>query len=165
MISGMDWNVLKTRSRQENIVAAELAKRGVEAFLPKVGEVKRWSDRRKLVSMPLFPGYVFVKPSAEQIHTLGFVPGGCGLLMNRNTPGAIREKEIDAIRVLLGSKAPIDLHKTLLPGTRVRVLIGPLAGVEGELIQFRNNHRLVINAYLIGQAVSVEVNANEVGKV
>jgi transcription antitermination factor NusG len=52
-----------------------------------------------------------------------------------------------------------------MPGTPVRVVVGPLSGVEGELVRIRNQHRLVLNTTILGQAVSVEINADDVQKV
>lgn len=156
------WNVLRTRSRQENVVEECLMQKQIAVYLPKLPRVRRWKSRNKVVDFPLFPGYIFVKPRPDQFQALNFIPGSCGLLLDRNRPGIVQKREIDSIRILLGSERPMDLHLGLLPGTRVRVMVGPLAGIEGEMVRFSNHHRLVINAHILGQAVSVEVNTNEV---
>ena len=161
-IEDLGWNVLRTRSRQENVVVGSLSQKQITAFLPKLPLARRWKGRPKVVEFPLFPGYVFVKPRLDQFLALNYIPGSCGLLMDRNRPGLVRTREMESIRILLGTDLPLDRHPSLLPGTTVRVMVGPLAGVQGELVRLKNQHRLVINAQILGQAVSVEVNANEV---
>src|SRR3990172_6049569 len=60
------WYALYTRPRHEKAFAEQLAKREMEAFLPVREVLSRWKDRRKLVQLPLFPGYVFVHTSLVQ---------------------------------------------------------------------------------------------------
>lgn len=160
-----EWNILRTRSRQENVVEEFLVKKRIKAYLPKISQIRQWKDRRKTVEFPLFPGYVFVKPKPDEFPALSYVPGSCGVLMERNRPGVVHEGEIDAIRILLGVDMHMSLHEGLMPGARIRVIVGPLAGVEGELLRLKNQNRLVINARLLGQAVSVEVNVNEITRL
>ena len=156
------WNVLRTRSRQEKVVEKCLEQKQITVYLPKMVQTRQWKTRRAEVELPLFPGYVFVKPKQEQVYTLNFIPGTCGLVMQRNKPGLVYERELTAIRMLLSTETPVDVHPGLMPGMRVKVMVGPLAGVEGVLISWRNQHRLAINAEILGQAVSVEISRSQV---
>jgi transcription antitermination factor NusG len=158
----MTWNALRTRSRQEKVVEGYLGLRNVEVFLPKTTQLRQWKRRRASVEVPLFSGYVFVKPKPEQLHILNFIPGSCGMVMDRNRPSIIREKEMEAIKIIVGASIPMDLHANLIPGIPVKVLSGPLQGIEGVLVRLRDQNRLVINAEMLGQAVSVEINRNYV---
>jgi transcription termination/antitermination protein NusG len=151
------WNVLRTRSRQEKMVERSLMQKQVPVYLPKL----RRMNRKLTVETPLFPGYVFVKPNAEQLYSMNFIPGSCGLIMHRGRPGTLRERELISIRKIVSTKLPIETHLGLLPGTMVRVTGGPLVGVEGVLLRYKNGQRLVINTSILGQAVSVEINAFE----
>ena len=162
---GLGWNVLRTRSRHENVVEEFLVKKRIKAYLPKIRQIRQWKDRRKAIESPLFPGYVFVKPRQEEILALSYVPGSCGILMECNRPGVVQAGEIEAIRILLGAEVSMSVHEGIMPGARVRVLVGPLAGVEGELVRVKSQNRLVINSRLLGQAVSVELHANEIAKL
>ena len=56
------WKVIYTASRQEKKVAVLLERFGIAYYLPLVKKLRLWSDRKKWVEMPLFNGYVFVKP-------------------------------------------------------------------------------------------------------
>jgi transcription antitermination factor NusG len=152
------WNVLRTRSRHEKFVEQLLVQRQIPVYLPKMLRL----SGRKTIEAPLFPGYVFVKPQAAHMHSMNFIPGTCGLIMEFGKPGKVQEREISSIRKIVNSNLAYDWHSGLMPGVLVRVSKGPLAGVVGELIRFKNDKRLVINAAVLGQSVSVEINAFDV---
>ena len=59
--AAMRWFAVQTRSRHEKMAARQLQAQGFATFLPLSVEVRQWSDRRKVVEMPLFPGYVFLQ--------------------------------------------------------------------------------------------------------
>src|SRR5438046_3559144 len=61
VIPGLQWYAIQTRSRHEEFVDSQLKQRGVTTFLPLVNELRRWSDRQKLVQLPLFSSYVFAR--------------------------------------------------------------------------------------------------------
>ena len=60
-VGGLPWYAIQTRYRFERKAAAQLQNKGIETFLPVVEESHRWSDRKKVISAPLFSGYVFVR--------------------------------------------------------------------------------------------------------
>ena len=72
------------------------------------------------------------------------------------------DSEIFAIQAILGTCIPVDVLPTLNPGVKVRVVAGPLAGVQGELVLRKNTHRLVINAEIMGHSASIEINRNQI---
>jgi transcription antitermination factor NusG len=156
------WFVLRTRSRHEKAIEAELDHKRITVYLPKIIQARQWRDRIKKVELPLFPGYVFVKPDPAQFCALSFIRGSRGLLYANNRPGIVFDSEISAIQTILGADLPLDILPTLTPGVKVRVVAGPLAGVQGELVSRKNTHRLVVNAEIMGQSVSVEINRNQV---
>ena len=63
-----DWHVLHTKSRQEKVVAAELGAMGIAYYLPLVRQVRYYGRRKAKVAMPLFPGYLFLRGSLEQVY-------------------------------------------------------------------------------------------------
>ena len=70
--------------------------------------------------------------------------------------------EIDAIRQLIESDLQYDPCPLIREGTMVEVVHGPLRGVVGRLVHKGAHARLVLSVDLIGQAVSVEVDAADV---
>lgn len=156
------WLVLRTRSQHENLVASCLIQKRIATFLPKHCVVRRRKDRKVVTEMPLFPGYVFVQPHAEQYENMRYIPGSCGLVFAGNKPAAMPEKDLAAMRILVSSGTALSAEKKLIPGKRVEVISGPLMGIQGELIRIKNLQRLVINAELLSSSVSVEVSLENI---
>jgi len=156
------WLVLRTRSQHEGTVERDLQQRSITAYLPRHNAMRRWKDRRIVVRMPLFPGYIFVRPSIDQFANIRCIRGSCGLVLAGNKPAAMPEKDLEAVKLLVSSGVSLAVNPRLIPGQRVEVVAGPFMGIQGELIRVKSQERLVINAYLLGSSVSVEVDSNDI---
>ena len=156
------WLVLRTRSHQESTVRTDLQRRQINSYLPTHTSVRRRSGGKPAAEVPLFPGYVFVQPQVDQFESIRYVRGSCGLVLVGTKPAAMSERELKAVQRLVDSGASLDTQQQLMPGLRVEVIAGALAGVEGELIHVKRRDRLVINAYLLCSNVSVEVDAEKI---
>jgi len=160
----MTWYVLYTRPRHEKQVHQELCNNGLDAFLPTFKVRRRWSDRYKIVEEPLFKNYVFVNLDDFTRHSAATLRryGAVSFVMFDGKPAPIPQLEIDAIRRLVDSELPYNLHPYLKVGRKVRVRLGPLQCCEGILIRKKNIARLVLSVHLLQQSVSVEVDADVV---
>ncbi len=156
------WYAIRTRSRYEKLVYEQLASRRVEAFLPLVDRRRRWKDRWKMVSFPLFPGYCFAHFPYQHRMSVVTAVGVVQILGVNGHAIAIPEHEIEAVRQLVTCTLPLDPHPYLREGMEVEVLRGPLAGVRGILIRKGARARLVVAISLIQQAASVELDAADV---
>ncbi len=156
------WYAIWTRSRHEQVVREQLERKGLEAFLPTITRWSHWKDRKKQVDWPLFPGYCFVRFSAaERLPVLKCI-GVVKILSFDGDIVAIPEHEIESIRQLLASELQFDPCPMIREGTMVLVTHGPLKGVVGRLVRKGAHARLILSVDLIGQAVSVEVDASDV---
>jgi len=153
------WYVLYTRHQHEKTVAQILTSKGFEIFLPLYSTARRWKDRTKLVSSPLFPCYVFLKGALERRLDVITTPGVHTLVSNAGQPARIPVDEIEAIRRVAESGAPVEPHPFLKCGDRMRVKCGPLVGIEGILVRKKNLYRLVLSIEMLGKAVAVEIDA------
>jgi transcription antitermination factor NusG len=161
------WYGLHTQSRHEKVVAQRLQEKGVTTFLPLVTEVRRWSDRKKAVELPLFSCYVFAKfvPNrAERLRVLR-VDGVFGLVGARGEGAPIPDEQIDAVRHLVEAEIPWSSHPFLKIGQRVRIRSGALNGVEGVLVQRNGDRTLVISVDAIQRSLAVRVEGYEVEAV
>jgi transcription antitermination factor NusG len=161
------WYGLHTQSRHEKIVAQRLQERGVTTFLPLVTEVRRWSDRKKSVELPLFSCYVFAKfvPNRSERLRVLRVDGVFGLVGARGEGVPIPDEQIDAVRSLLDGQLPWSAHPFLKIGQRVRIRSGALNGVEGVLVQRDGDRKLVISVDAIQRSLAVRVEGYEVEAV
>lgn len=159
------WYAVQTRSRHEKIVAQGLGEKGVEVFLPQVDRLRRWKDRQKRVAFPLFPGYLFTRQPGRAedrlavLRTVGvvrFVGYEAGV------PIPVPDEQVEAVRRMLESELKVDPYPYLKVGIRVRVVEGPLKGVEGILIEKPGEHRLVVGIDILQRAVSVTIPVYQV---
>jgi transcription antitermination factor NusG len=156
------WFAVWTKSRHERRVFDQLQERHLDSFLPTVARWSRWKDRKKRIDWPLFPGYCFV-----HIDPTGSLPvlkcsGVVSLVSCDGRPAAIPDLQIQAIRTLLSTDLSFDPCPLIRVGQMVEVASGPLRGVVGRLIRKGTHARLVLSVNLIGQGVSVQVDACDV---
>jgi transcription antitermination factor NusG len=158
------WYVLTTRSRQEKIAAFMLGSLEIEHFLPLLNQSRQWSDRLQKVLMPLFPGYLFVRicRTAEYQLRVLKVPGIVDFVRNNTGPLAVPEQEIEDIRSLLASGTPCLPHPYPKAGDQVRIVRGPLAGLEGTLVRGETQSKLVISVEMIRRSVAVSVLESDI---
>jgi transcription antitermination factor NusG len=152
------WYAIYTRPKHEKTVSEILTSKGFETFLPLYLSRHRWSDRTKVVSLPLFPSYVFLKGGLDRRLALLTTPGLHSLVSCAGQPAVICPDEMDALRRTAESGLRVEPHPFLKCGDRVRVKSGPLAGVEGILLRKKNLSRLVVSVEMLGKAASVEID-------
>lgn len=162
LAAGVHWYAIWTRSRHEKVVRDQLAGKRVEVFLPTYMRWSRWKDRKKQIEWPLFPGYCFARFDAADRLPILKCDGVVAIVGTDGTPSPIPEIEIDSIRQLVESELSYDPCPLIKEGEMVEVKSGPLKGVVGRLVRKGARARLVLSVDLIGQAVSVEVDAADV---
>jgi transcription antitermination factor NusG len=153
------WWAIYTRHQHEKLAADSLAYRGFEVFLPLYSSLRRWSDRVKELSLPLFPGYLFVRRGLGPQSPILTTPGVAGLVEFAGEPALVSDAEIESVRQVLTKGAHIEPHPFLKCGDWVRVNGGPLQGLEGILVRNKNQFRLVLSVDLVQKSVAVEVDA------
>src|SRR6185437_10847344 len=156
------WWVLYTRHQHEKAVAEMLSAKGFEVFLPLYESIRRWKDRSKLLTLPLFPCYVFVRGGLNRRLQVVTTPGVHMILFNGERIAIIPEAEIQAIRKAVEGPFRVEPHPFLKCGERVRVTRGSMEGVEGVLLRKKNLCRLVLSVDMMAQSVAVEIDAADV---
>ena len=161
-MSAPAWFAVWTKSRHEQVVREQIEGQGLEAFLPTITRWSRWKDRRKKIDWPLFPGYCFARFEPGQRLAVLKCSGVVSIVSVDGEIAAIPDLEIDGIRRLVTSDLQYDPCPLIQEGSMVEVVHGPLKGVAGRLVRKGAHARLVLAVDLIGQAVSVEVDAADV---
>ena len=156
------WYAIWTRSRHEQAVRDQLEQKGYEAFLPTVVRWSRWKDRKKKLDWPLFPGYCFARFDSRQRLPILKCAGVVNIVAFDGHIIAVPDEEIDGIRRLLATDLQYDPYPFVRIGMTVEVVHGPLKGISGRLVRKGAQARLVLAVSLIGQAVSVEVDAADI---
>ncbi|PKP24062.1 MAG: antitermination protein NusG [Bacteroidetes bacterium HGW-Bacteroidetes-22] len=153
------WHVLYTAPRAEKRVNIQLLELGVETYLPLYQATRQWVDRKKLVEVPLFSSYIFVRHTARDYFRIVQTQGVVRFVYYCGRPAVIREEEINRIREFL---VRTDGYRTWLePEMSVEIIRGPFCGAIGQIERVgRNKLRLRINA--LGTVVYAELERESV---
>ena len=156
---GAQWYALHTRAQHEKSAVSHLQRQGITTFLPLVSEVHRWSDRHKVVHLPLFTCYVFVHLRLVP-ESWARVMGVTGVLrfVGAGNGVAIPEGQIRSVQTLLSSNLSYQICPFLQVGQRVRIRGGSLDGVEGLLIARNGDRTLIISVEPIHRSLSVRID-------
>lgn len=161
--SGWEWLVLHTKPNQERVTVMHLAQRGVEPYCPMFQE-PRWHRRAPRGPVPLFTSYVFVRcdPSAH-LARIAFCPGVLRPVSFVRKLATVEQAFVDSLRERSGERGFIvaeELSETIPSDSRVRVLDGPLRGMEGVLRGYlRGGARAMVLLHMLQGQRLIEVDA------
>jgi transcription elongation factor/antiterminator RfaH len=160
-----NWYAVQTRARTEKAISKRLQEQGLTTFLPLVTEVRRWSDRKKKVELPLFSCYVFVKLVAsnnDERMRVYRTNGVFRIVSMRGEAIPIPDEQIEALRAVVTQQVPWVEHPFLKIGQRVRIRGGSLEGVEGVLLSRNGDRTLIISVDAIQRSLAVRVEGYDV---
>lgn len=157
-----NWYALQVKPRFEKCVTGQLSVKGYETFLPSYVAKRKWSDRVKSLSLPLFPGYVFCRFDVHARLPILVTPGVMSVVGVGKTPAPIEEAEVMAIRQVIDSGLPAQRWPYLNYGELVRVEAGSLEGLTGIVVRMKGIDRLVVSVSLLMRSVSVEIDRDSV---
>ena len=151
-----DWHLLHTKSRQEKVVAADLAAMGIAYYLPLVRQVRYYGRRKAKVALPLFPGYVFLRGSLDQVYAADRTKRVANII----TVNAQKQLdwELRNLHLALSKDAALTPFPFLKKGVRVEVRSGPFRGLQGVIEGRAAENRLVLQVDMLGRAVSLEID-------
>jgi transcriptional antiterminator NusG len=164
---GESWYAVQTRARHEKVVLQRFREKRLTTFLPLVTEVRRWSDRQKVLELPLFSCYVFVKimNTNEDRQRVLFTEGVFDLVGVPRQGTPIPDEQIEAVRTIVEERISWQSHPFLKIGQRVRIRSGALDGVEGILVDRNGRDTLVISVDLIQRSMAIRVDGYSVEPV
>jgi len=158
------WYVLHTKSRFENVVHEGLTKKSIEVFLPKVLVRSRRVDRKVMIRIPLFPGYLFVKSDLTPGRHIEIVKtaGAVRLVGNQSGPLPVSPETVESLKIMTAGDGKILTGTVFKKGTSVIVISGPLEGVMGTFARYGKIGRVIVNIEALGQFASVEVDEEDI---
>jgi len=159
------WFAVRVRSNQERTAVAHLRERGYEEFAPCYKTERMWSDRKKQIDQYLFPGYVFCRLNPNDRLPVLTAPGVVDLVGFGRIPTPIPEDEIERVRKMVESGLLVSPFPFVKVGETILIERGPLAGVEGILVEEKGRYRLVVSINLLQRSVSAEVDRQSVRPV
>jgi transcription antitermination factor NusG len=152
------WFALQVRTRWESSTAVLLSGKGYQTLLPTYQMRKRWNGRVKHLNAPLFPGYVFCQFDSLNRLPILITPGVISVVGRGRVPLPVDEGEMAAIQALVSSGVSAEPWPYLEVGQRIRIERDALSGLEGILINFKGNHRIVVSVSLLRRSVALEID-------
>jgi transcription elongation factor/antiterminator RfaH len=158
------WYVLYTKSRFENVVDVGLHRKSIESYLPKIKKRSQRRDRKVVLDVPLFPGYLFVRTNLHPTEHLEILKtaGSVHIIGNQQGPIPVPDETISSLRIMVSSGSEITTGKQLQKGDKVMVINGPFAGVIGTFVRYRGKDRVIVHIEALGQSAGVEIDDTDV---
>jgi len=162
----MNWYVVYTKSRAEKKIENILQEKGYEVFLPMVKTMRQWSDRKKKIERPLFPGYLFIKTTPVNFTNILNIDGIVNFIRFGNTVAKVREQDIFNIKIMINGSAQITIeNKTYSKGQMVKITEGIFAGYQGLVEYYKGKNILIVSLLELQMSVKVEIPADFVKAV
>lgn len=143
----MSWYVLYCRSKYEIKAASTLDKMGINVYCPVIKEVRQWSDRKKVITRPLFNSYLFVKLKEQEREKVFEVTGIVKYVYWLGKPALVRDIEIETIKEWLESGRAEKIEVTgLTPGDTIKIKNGIFKDQEAKIMKIgKTSIRLILN--------------------
>lgn len=159
------WNAIYVNSRAEKKITESLLAKNIEAYSPIVKTMRQWSDRKKIVEMPLMNGYVFVKIDASESDKVMQTKGVVSFVKSEGRIAVIREPEINRLKQLVDLGYQLEseaISRTYKEGEKVKITSGPLKGIEGYVVVpiaagSKENRHIEVLLESIGQCIRVKL--------
>jgi transcriptional antiterminator RfaH len=153
-----NWYVLYTRPNHEKKVASYLLENQIEHYLPIIKTIRKWHDRNKFVSMPLFPSYVFVflKDLANYHCTLSNA-GAVYFLKAGDRISSISKSIIDSIRLVIDNGHDVEVTNVFQLGQPVMIQKGPFSGLSGEMIKHEGKKMMQVRVNVLERSLLVSM--------
>ncbi|MBA2611531.1 MAG: UpxY family transcription antiterminator [Bacteroidetes bacterium] len=154
------WHAVYVSSRAEKKISETLNGKGIEAYVPIVKTMRQWSDRKKMVELPLLNGYVFIKINTLENDKVMQTKGVVNFVRSEGKIAAIRDVEIDSLKQLVALGYHIEangINKEYKEGDKVKITSGVLKGIEGYVVEVDENKQIEVLLESIGQCIRVKL--------
>lgn len=161
----MKWYVLITRSRHEKKSAQLLTSKGFEVYLPLQKVMRQWSDRKKLVDVPLFSGYIFIHYDETRRQEILNIPGIVRFVRYDKHDAIIPESQIRAIHMAIDENIEMDVTDlSYKEGEEIRIVSGPFRGFFGKIVHYNSKKKIMISIDIIGKSIMIETGKTRIEK-
>jgi transcription antitermination factor NusG len=155
------WYIAYTFPKAERKIYKKLEIMGIESFLPLHKVIRQWSDRKKMLEVPLFPNYIFIHASGPERFEALQIKEIVKYVSCEGKPVTVPETLITSLDKMIKGNIEVSSEEYCV-GTHVKVTDGPLCGAEGVLIRKNSKTRLVIQIKALGRCVSVDISSSSV---
>jgi transcription antitermination factor NusG len=141
----MNWYVVYTKPKWEKKVAERLNEIGVVTYCPLITKVSQWSDRKKVIEVPLFNSYIFVQIAEKNRGQIFQVTGVIRYLFWLGKPAVVKDFEIESIKSWLSLQEEFEIAvDQWKQGDKVILKSGPFVSQSATIQEVKQNHYILI---------------------
>lgn len=147
-----NWYLIYTKPRLENKVNERLSEINIELFLPQRASLRLHSSKRRSSSItPLFPSYIFVYlKGVEEYFDSQKIDGFLYYVRMGKEIVKVNKSVVENLKILVGNKEYIELtERQFIPGQKMIIAEGPLAGLKCEVVSFEGNKKLLVRVNIL----------------
>ena len=162
-IEGKHWSLVQTRPRNEKSVAAHCELNGIIVYLPLITKLEIHNRSKRILHLPMFPGYVFACPGKEEETEIRRNQGVWNLkvLSEADEKGLLGDLEIVRQSEILSRKQQLVVNPGLQIGETYLIKKGPFKGQEVILVRRKDAVNVVVNLYFLGRNIEFMCGADE----
>jgi transcription antitermination factor NusG len=160
------WYAVYVKSRNEKKVFTRLIEQGIETYLPLLKTLRQWSDRKKMVEVPLFSSYIFVNTFPKQFNQILAVEGIVSFVKFEDKPAPIPDNQIDYLKLLLYSGEKFEISPDEFEtGEDVEVIAGPLKGFQGTFVNYKGKKYAQLRIDAINRSLIIKISPGYLKKI
>jgi transcriptional antiterminator RfaH len=157
------WHAIYARINHEKTIENELLQKNIEVYLPKKRVLHQWSDRKRWIEEPLFRPYLFVYVSPKEYQKVLETPSVISYVCFCGKAATIPQDQIDIIKILINEQFTFDVTTTPFKSSqRVKVVCGPLKGFCGEIVEYKNKHRIQLAIDALSCSINFEIHCKNI---
>lgn len=163
--TALRWYAVYVKSRYEKKTSKLLQDRDIETYLPLIGRLKQWSDRKKTVEEPLFKSYLFVHTDLKNYFEILNTPGIVKFITFEGKPVPVPDNQLVAVKEYVGEYDGVDDFEQLQDlreGQMVEIAHGQMKGLVGRFIEIKGKQRLLVNIEAVGQSLPINISRSQV---
>lgn len=159
------WYAVYVKSRYEKKTSKLLEDRHIETYLPLIGRLKQWSDRKKMVEEPLFKSYLFVHTDLKDYFEILNTPGIVKFVTFEGKPVPVPDNQLVAVKEFIGGydgEEDFEHLPELQEGQMVEIVFGQMKGLVGRLVEIRGKQRVMVDIEAVGQSLPINISRSQV---
>ncbi|WP_212003971.1 UpxY family transcription antiterminator [Chitinophaga sp. HK235] len=149
------WYLLYTKPKHERKVAEQLDRKNISLYLPMMKVARKWHDRTKIIDMPMFPSYIFVKlHNLEDYFYALHCDGTVRYVTDCKSSARVREEVIENLRLVVDRGIDIEVYPdNFNAGQRCMINEGIFGGIECEVVEYKNEQKVIVRIDLLHRSV------------
>ncbi|WP_310559537.1 UpxY family transcription antiterminator [Flavobacterium sp.] len=141
----MNWYVVYTKPKWEKKVAERLNEIGIVTYCPLITKESQWSDRKKIINVPLFNSYIFVQIEEKERNRIFEVTGAIRYLFWLGKPAVVKDSEIDSIKSWLSIPEEFEVAvEEWKKGDKIVLEAGPFMSQSAVIHEVKQNQYILI---------------------